>query len=146
MDKTLIETTLPESKRMKDYLNNSWRGIWTMAEWDKECAYWFIACDDLKPLLLPTRPQEILEYDKLSPQEKKNTSDRFWRQERVYNYLEQKQHVLDRNRGMFAKLIEFKNYIPEGDITTRAKFDDYIRMYKEFFNPTPEYKENWQDI
>ena len=161
MDKTLIEIVMPENKRMKELLGELWAGKLSMVDFDKECAYWFISCDDLAPKLLPTRPKELLEYDSWTLTEKKNASDKFWRQESVYNYLEQKQGVIERNRGMRDKLIEFKAYIPKGDTPTLRKFDSYIYQYNHFFNNLsevdrnkihwefkPEYQEvpeNWQD-
>ena len=141
MDKALIETALPNNNRMKEYLDNLWLGRWDMSEFNKEGAYWLISCDDLAPKLLPTRPKELREHDSWTSTEKKNTSDKFWRQHNIYNYLEQKQMVLGRNKGMLAKLVEFRGYIPEGDTITLSKFDYYIMMYKQ----EKEYPENWQD-
>lgn len=142
MDKDIIVKTLPEALQKKNtLLKGLFSGEISMKEFDKECAYWFISCEDFEPKLLPTRPKELLEYDSFTVTEKKNTSDKFWRQGSIYNYLEQKKTILDRNKGMLDKLIEFKSYIPDGDITTLAKFDRYIMLYKQ----EKEYQENWQD-
>ena len=135
--KDLIPQSIPDNERMKALLE-----IRDTGEFDKECAYWFIICTDLAPLQLPTRPQEMLDYDRLSDYEKKNTSDKFWRQPKVFNYINQKQSVIERNRGMKDKLKEFKECIPEGDTPIRDKFDRYIAMYAP---EQQEYPENWQD-
>lgn len=146
MDDTLINKALPEAIQKKNtLLKGLFSGELSIRDFDKESAYWLISCDNLTPLPLPTRPPELLEYDTWSPQEKKNTSEKFWRQERVFAYMNQKQSVLDRNKGMLDKLIEFKTYIPDGDIPTLAKYDRFIALYREFFNPSPLYPENWQD-
>ena len=137
MDKELLQTLLPDNERMKGLLE-----LKDAVEFNKECAYWFIICTDLAPLELPTRPQEMLDYDRLSDYEKKNATDKFWRQPKVFGYINQKQSVIERNRGMLEKLKEFKEYIPEGDTTTRDKFDRYIAMYG---TEPVEYRESWQD-
>jgi hypothetical protein len=101
----------------------------TMAEFNKDCAYWLIKCPKLNPLSLPTRPQEMLEYDTWTPTEKKNTSEKFWREPRVFAYLEQKQSIINKNKGMLYKLKEFKEYLPIEDTSTRAKYDEVINEY-----------------
>src|SRR3990167_1599735 len=109
MDTTLINNALPEAIQKKNtLLKGLYSGEISMSEFDKECAYWFISCDDITPKPLPTRPKELLEYDSWTSTEKKNTSDKFWRQESVYAYISQKQSILERNKSMLHKLIEFK--------------------------------------
>lgn len=124
-----VKIDLPHNNRMKEYLDKLWSKAWTMSEFNKECAYWLITCEGLRPLALPTRPQELKEYDTWSPAEKKNTADKFWRQESIYSYLNQKQFVKDRNRGILSTLKEFKEYIPKEDTITREKYDSYIESY-----------------
>jgi len=130
MDKTLIDNSIPEAIQKKDtLLKGLFTGEISMAEFDKECAYWLINSKDLSPLPLPTRPRELQEYDTWTSTEKKNTSDKFWRQDAVYKYVNQKQFVIDRNKSMLSTLKEFKEYIPKEDTITRNKYDLYINMY-----------------
>src|SRR3990167_5656547 len=105
MDTTLINNALPEAIQKKNtLLKGLFSGEISMSEFDKECAYWFISSDDLAPKPLPTRPKELREYDSWTSTEKKNTSDKFWWQESVYAYINQKQSIIDKNKGMLDKL------------------------------------------
>ena len=130
MDKDIIVKTLPEALQKKNtLLKGLFSGEISMAEFNKECAHWFISCNDFAPLLLPTRPGELLEYDSWSSQEKKNTSDKFWRQNNISKYLNQKQYVISRNRSMLGMLKTFKEYLSQEDPITRAKYDNAINEY-----------------
>jgi len=146
MDKKIILDALPPNERYRTLLNKlSSKEISLDAEFDTECAYWLIVCDDLYPWTLPLRPQKLLNYDGMFIEKRKKVTSDFWRQDIIYNYLEKKQTVLNRNRELYQKLIEFKQYIPKEDIVTRSKYDFYISKYIDFFNYMPDVgKQKWQ--
>jgi len=137
MQNSLTDTIIkavPPNTRFSKLIHQLWAKEATgnknaMQEFNKECAYWLILHEDLSPLLLPTRPYKMSEYDVMTTKEKKNVPNSFWRQDDIKQYLEQKSRVEDRNRGMLDKLREFKKYIPEGDTITLAKYKAMIYEY-----------------
>lgn len=121
----------------------------TMPEFDKECAYWYIRYHDkLHPLPVPNiRPQDLIEYDRMEPHDKKSLPEKFWRQTEVYNYLEAKQGVIENNKSTLNSLKRFKEYIPIEDKLTRDKYDNLISEYEGWCNkPVPEDLQKAQEM
>lgn len=58
----IIKDALPNSQRSKNLLNELYEGKITMAEFDKECAYWFITTRRFAPSIITIthRKDEII--------------------------------------------------------------------------------------
>lgn len=121
---------LSDNLRMKEYINNLKTNVWTMAEFDKECSYWFISCQDLYPLKYPEKPSELKEYATFTTKEKSQVTSAFWNQGSVRQYNDQCSRVEGHNKGIVDKLKEFKSYIPEQDITTISKYNTAIARFE----------------
>lgn len=103
-----------------------------LPEFSRQCAYDFIDLD-LEPKELPSRPEDLIEYDRLSSKEKSLVSDRFWREPQISFYLEKKQEIINFNVAIYRQLMDFKKLIPENDKPTHLKFEIYFSKYKKFF-------------
>jgi len=127
-----IKTILPNNERMKALLKELNCGGLTMAEFEKECAYWLISCEGLKPKLLPTKPQKMMDYEQMVGVDKIKVPMSFWRKGDIYSYLETYQHIKNRNKGILDKLKEFKEHIPKQDTLTRSKYDIVITQFWDY--------------
>ena len=127
--KDIIKTVLPEAEKMKNLLKDLYTSKITMDEFNKECAYWLISCDNLSPSIMPTRPYKLQEYDRMSDNDKYKVPYSFWRRPQIFNYIDQCNNVKGRNEDMLIKLTEFREHIPEQDLTTRSKYDVVISEF-----------------
>ncbi len=135
MERNVILNAVPPNERFKKLLYQFWAKKQlgnedALKELDQECAYWLIVCEDLSPLLVPTRPYKMREYDFMTTKEKRETPASFWRQHDIEKYLEQKTMVKYRNKGMLDTLREFKSCIPEADTLTHQKYQSIIYEYE----------------
>ena len=128
--KDILKTVLPEAEKMKNLLKDLWTGKITIDEFNTETAYWLISCGSLSPLLPPTRPYKLQEYDRMSYTDKNKVPYSFWRIPQIFNYIHQEGDIKGRNEGMLAKLIEYRDYIPEQDEMTRSKYTVLINEYQ----------------
>lgn len=78
----------------------------TTEEFEKELAYLGLNCgfNNMKPLPLPQRPQELFEFDSLNDYQKKKIKEEFWRTEPIFSYNAKKHKVLGINRSNKAWL------------------------------------------
>ncbi len=128
--KDILKTVLPEAEKIKNLLKDLYTSKITMDEFNKECAYWLISCDSLSPLMMPTRPYKLQEYNRMSDNDKYKVPHSFWRRPQIFKYIDQGNAVKGRNQGMLAKLIEYREYIPEQDEMTRSKYTVLINEHK----------------
>lgn len=105
----------------------------SLAELEKECAYWFAETfDTLHLMAVPTAPQDFYDYQKLPFEKRNKIGNDFWNQPNIKFYTEQKQKIKEENRARLIQLYEMKSHIPAGDFVTRSKFDEKI---VEFTDP-----------
>ena len=112
----------------KSFLNKLHTKEWTMAEFDKEIAYWFIHCV-YDPHPEPERPKELLEYDVLTTKEKSSLPGRFWHSMPVSAYMNKRDRAYSYNKGILDGLKRFKAYIPEKDDHTHRLYQNKIDLF-----------------
>jgi hypothetical protein len=121
----------------KSFLSNLEEGKWSMEEFDRECAYWFINCG-FSFLSFPPKPKTLEDYDNLSEYQKRRTNV----EELRYAYNKELDKIISINSSNLYWLKRFLKAIPKEDITTIDKFRKKI---EEFIDKPPIVKEV-QDI
>ena len=101
------------------------------------------AFDEFKPMELPPRIPEMIEYDNLNNNEKRAIDPSFWRQEKVFGYLSLCQSIKVQNQANREWLYKFSTWLPKDDpAQTKIKnrlFDfegdmTLVNEAKEMFN------------
>lgn len=98
----------------------------------RECAYWAVreGFDDLKPLPLPTKPQEVFDFEQLPEYTREKLNNKYYDDHPVINsFYQQIRFVKDRNKTNFEWLREILEYIPQEDIPTRQKIENRIQDF-----------------
>lgn len=108
----------------------------TRRELQKELAY--LAVGDMQAWRvlnyrpLPTRPKRLREYDALSSAQKEKSTERFWREPEIFNYLESCARVKAENKKIIAWLQELKDIFErEGDEHMRIKTEQRIFEFSD---------------
>lgn len=124
----MIENPSEKSRKLLDDYEH---GRITLADLNKECAYWYADCfEEVLPRPLPTMPQRFAEYQNSTVEEKKEYNNNFWQLPEIKSYLDQRESVKQENSDSLHKLREFLNYIPEEDFLTRRKYLDKISDFE----------------
>ena len=104
----------------------------TLKEFLTQCAYWGVkTLDDLYFRSLPTKPLEVVKYEKLS-YSKRNKLPREYYEDypEVLKYYEDRDRITRWNNTNLLKLKIYKKYIPESDIKSHEKLDKRILDFK----------------
>jgi len=79
---------------------------------------------------MPLPPEEMVNYYNLSDYEKRKTTDAFWHQTIVQEYLDKKLLIKRQNLENFEWALKLFSYIPEHDSFRRSKLKDRLEKMK----------------
>ena len=104
----------------------------TFADFMRECAYWAIkdGFDELKPLPLPTKPEEVFDYERMPKETRERLNEKYFQDHwEINSYYQQVKFVQVRNKVNFEWLNTIFSYLPEEDFINRKKVDDRLKEF-----------------
>lgn len=121
----------------KDLLINRLSSRTTKEDFFKEITYFALMCgfNELVPRPFPTRPQKMLDYDKLTNDQKDNLkkNPEFWLQTEIKTYLDGKIRILWENRSTLEWLKTLERKLESyGDIPNRHKVLERMDMFRDY--------------
>uniref|UniRef100_A0A6H1ZWD6 Uncharacterized protein n=1 Tax=viral metagenome TaxID=1070528 RepID=A0A6H1ZWD6_9ZZZZ len=105
----------------------------TMADFDRECAYWALAyLNEYKFTPYPTKPTQIVEYQNRKRYDVKfRVEDKFWQQDEIKPYMASFKIARGRNISNGSWLEFMKNSIPAEDTPNQEKIQELLLEYRQ---------------
>lgn len=117
---------------MHDLLLQHSSGKISLADLEKECAYWFMDClSEVRVKAYPTPPAEYAEYEQMTLKEKSKIPPDFWHQGNIKNYVDQRSRIHAENYSNLQNLKDHKKNIPAEDSVANQKFQEHINDFEE---------------
>lgn len=131
-----LQDTIDLPQTAKKLIYQKQQGAITQQELEFECAHWALPHTKRSiPKPLPTPPEEYIDFRRETPYEQRKGSDKFYAQEFICNYLDQKEKVLTHNRSDLFHLYKFEAILREGGDNTNADLlKEKITEYKSWFH------------
>ena len=97
-----------------------------------KCAYWGVkTLDDLYFKSIPTRPLEVVDYERLSYSKRNRLPKEYYEDNpEVMKYYQDKDRIMRSNRDNLWRLKTYKEHIPESDVKKHEKLDKRILDFK----------------
>ena len=104
----------------------------TLEEYLMKCAYWGVkTLDDIYFRSLPSRPLEVIEYERLSYSKRDRlTQDYYKDNPGVLKYYEEQEKIIRMNKTDLLNMETYKKHIPESDTVSHEKLDKRINDFK----------------
>ena len=116
----MIENPLEYKNKLLSELRE---GKLTMAEFQKECAYWYLnTFETFSPKPDPSTPTEYMDYKQMPFEKRIKVSSEFFKSEPIKSYLEFRDKVRAENFSHKESLKEFMVHIPKEDVESREKY------------------------
>lgn len=122
----------------KELIKKKMYGQISSVDFFKEATYFALMCgfDELIPHPLPTRPQKMLDYDRLTKEQKETLEKKpeFWLQAEIKAYLDSKIMILWQNRNTLQWLRTLEKRLEHySDLPNREKVRQRINMFKDYY-------------
>ena len=103
----------------------------TIADFDRECAYWeFKSIDELPWKPYPEQPKELSDYyEKVRNNKDYKVGAAFWQQAHIQEHTAKCVEIKCQNKGNIHWLCYMKKYIPDDDISYQVRIEKAINTY-----------------